>query len=410
MPRLFNFDNKGVIDSSIYLFVVINFYNFLNYLFQFISARMLGSEGYSSVAVFMGLVYVLIIPSSSILTIISRYTTLFISRGESRNVGELVRKTNSKFIKISLLLFILLAFLSPFVGKFLNIDAGIIVLSALLGIAMISLSVYRGAFQGMKRFRAFGISYLSEGITKVAISIALIMAIGVYGAIIGYTMSFFISLGVSFLLIKDIFKDKEKNFKAEGIYGYSLPVLITLTGITLLYSLDLILIKRFFPADIAGKYAAIALLGKAIFFATNPISMAAFPFMSEHYDTKNKVGSPLMKALISVALIGGIALTIYALFPSTIVKLFFGQEYMPFVQFLVYPGAAMFLLSISNMFAFYNLSNNNYKANYIILLAIFIQIILISMFHATIMQFMTSLLATQIFLIIMMGLIHLIKR
>ncbi len=392
-----------VVKASAYLFIALNIYNFLNYLFQFISARMLGAEGYSNIAVFMGVVYLLIIPSASILTIVSRYTTFFSASGRKGDIATIIRKASLKFIKIGAVMFFLLTVLSPFIGRFLKVNIGIIILSAFLGGAMLILSVYRGALQGMKRFREFGISYLTEGASKVILAVLLISFFGVIGAVMGYVASFFISLGVSFFFIKDILKEKSRNGNISGIYNYSFPVLATLAGITLLYSIDLIIAKRFFPDDIAGKYAAIAMLGKAIFFATSPISLAAFPFMSEHYDAKKNGKSPMGKAMLIILLICSIAMLFYAIMPDFIINILFGKEYTEFSQYLIYTGLSMSLLSISNMFAYYNLSNKNYNSNYLIILAVVLQIILMSIFNNTIMQFILAFLFSQIFLLILMA-------
>ena len=56
-------------------------------------------------------------------------------------------------------------------------------------------------------------------------------------------------------------------------------------AIVLMYSLDIILAKRFFSAEDAGKYAVISMLGKMIFFGTAAIGKAMFPFTSENYES-----------------------------------------------------------------------------------------------------------------------------
>ncbi len=397
--------------SSIYVLFAINLYNFLNYTFHVVSSNLLDRAAYGILATVMSMVYIIAVPNDSIQTIISRYVTRFCVDHEKSRITALVKKTFKRFLLWSFVLFGLFLIISPLISSMLKINVGIIILSGTLLLFVLLLPIPRGVLQGMKRFTGFSFSFVSEGLIKVLFAFLLIsVGLGVYGSVIGLVCSIIFALVLSFFLIRDVIRVETKDdIKVSGIYSYSLPVIISIGAITLMYSLDIILAKIFFDPQIVGDYAVISMLSKIIFFGTMPISRAVFPYMSEKHDLKKSQRSVLLKSFGLVFLGAGVVLLIYYLFPEFMISIF-NKKYMGLSELLIYPAIAMAILSLSNIFVFYNLSNNNYQFNYFVILAVLLQIVLVSLMHGSMTSFVYALVISNTALFAFLLLNHFLKR
>ena len=391
------------VKGSLILLISMNLFNFLNYVFHFVSARLLGPINYGILAVLMSIVYIFNIPNETIQTITSRYATKFNINKENGKIKNLIVKSIKRFLFLGIISFLVFTAISPFLGDFLFINPGLLILTGFTLIGIFLLPITRGALQGKKKFNSLGFSYLSEGVVKVAFTVSLILlGFGVYGAMGAVISGIFVSFAISFIPLRKVLKSKIEKEKIKGIYSYSIPVLISLTGITFLYSIDIILAKRFFPEEIVGNYAVISMLSKIIFFGTWPISKAMFPIASEKHDKKSGSMKIFKKSISIVFVLAAFALLIYFLIPKSIVRILYGSQYVSMASLLIYPSIAMAILALTNIFILYNLCIERGKRNYVILFFVVLQIVLLSLFHSSLIQFASMLILVNALLLFTM--------
>jgi O-antigen/teichoic acid export membrane protein len=226
----------------------------------------------------------------------------------------------------------------------------------------------------------------------------IVFGFGLYGAVSGLLLGIIIAFVFSFFLLGDVLKEKTaKRLHIGEIKAYSLPVLVSFISITVFYSIDLILAKIFFPT-IAGEYASISMLSKILYFGSLPISKVMFPLSS---DKETRISSKILKkALLLTGMLCLAGLIVYILIPGFIVNLFYGSKYLSMAGLLFLPSIAMFLLSFSNIFVLYNLSNKRYNINYFVIFFAVLQIVLMSIFNKSILQFIYAYIASSALLLI----------
>lgn len=159
---------------------------------------------------------------------------------------------------------------------------------------------------------------------------------------------------------------------------------------------DFILAKYLLPAEEAGYYAALSLLGKIIFFSTWVITGLIFNLLKEA-KPKNKPFI-LKRAVILTILISLSFVILYYLFPELIIVISFGFDYLTLAPFLGLFGLTMTLLSLANLLTYYFLVLNPKKILWPLALAWFFQIIAISFWHQTVFQFASVMLLIAVFL------------
>jgi len=400
MLKKFNYIKRDeLVRGSFILFTMLLFYNILNYVFQISMARMLGPADYSILAALMSIIYVFSIPNEAIQTVVSTLTSRLNTKNKLGMIKDLLIRSLSKGTALALVLFIVFIPVAIFLSNFLSISISLLIITGLFIFNVFTFSVTRGILQGSKKFKALGSNLIIESFLKVVFSIILV-TIGwkVYGAIFGVILGWIISFILSFYLIKTITKAKRKKEDFGNIYSNNLPVLIAMTSVVLMYSLDIIFARRFFSPFNAGEFAFVSLIGKVIFFVSMAIGKALLPISTEGF-TKGKETSKLFKkSVFLVTCISLIALLLYYSYPEQIIKLISlgSNQYLGASHLLFEVGLAYAFLSISNIIILYRISINKIsKEAYSLLIFPIIQIILFFIYNNNLSEFTLALLISN---------------
>lgn len=393
--------NNEFLKGSLILFFMINIFNLLNYFFHFFMARMLSVSEYGVLAVLTSFIYFFNILASTIQTLTSRYTAKFNTKKESGKIKKLMFLFLSRGIFIASIIFFLFAFLSIFFSWFLKINFSLFLLTGIFIFCVILTSSTRGILQGLKKFKELGTNMISESVLKILIALILVyFGLGIKGAMIGVVISPFIAFFIAFVYLKKILKKREEKIKIKKFWEYSLNVFIGMIGIVLLYTIDIILARRFFSPEIAGKYAVASMIGKMIFFGTYGISQSMFPIVTEKYEKKENTKEILKKSLLIVFLISSIALIIIYFFPSLLIKVLFGDKYIDVSNILIYTSIAYVFISLTNISVFYSLKKKENKIIYFILFSVIAEIVVISIFKKSLFSYSLSLMIINILIFI----------
>lgn len=401
-----------LLKGSIILIIMIGVYNIFNYVFQMSMAKILGPADYGILAVLMSFVYIFGIPSEAIQTIITRYTSRFNSRKKYGKIKDLLYRSLKKGIIFSVIAFLVFFFLSFWFSAVLKINAWLLIITGLLIFSAFISPIVRGILQGQKKFFGLGANLIIESMIKVIFSVIFVLiGLRVYGAIAGVMIGIIIAFLLGIFFIRKVIKARRKTSKFTGIYLYNLPVIIAMTSIVLIYSIDVIIARIVFSPEEAGIYAFVSLIGKAIFFSSSAIGKAMFPLASEHFSNRIKTDKILKKSLIIISLISGFALIFFLLIPEQIIYVISlgSSQYLPASGILFILGLAFTFASFSYALILYGLSIDRInKSAYFLLFFFIIETGLLVFFGNSLMAFSIILLAVN--LLMMLFSIYLIKR
>jgi len=267
--------------------------------------------------------------------------------------------------------------------------------------SVFSTPIVRGVLLGRKKFTSLGFSLVSEASLKLSVAILLvIIGFGVFGAIIGILFGSLVGFGLSLYFNKDIIKEKREEVILKEIYPKSFKYSLTMLIILLVFSIDIILAKRFFISELAGKYAVISILGKMVFFITIAISKAMFPLASERHDNNIESEGLFKKSLLLVTSLCVFAVLIYSFFPELIINLLYGNQYIEMAPYLIYSGIAFSFLSLSNLVLIYGLSTDRLRNAYYLLTFLVIEITLLFLFHNSILEYILAFMVSNIIMFI----------
>ena len=399
-------ESKGFIRGSMILLVTSTMAAAINYVFQFGMGRLLGPADYGILATFYSILYIMSAPTQAVQLTITKFIAEFKAQNQFSEIKDLLFRSTKKIFLLSVAVFLIFAVLSPQISKFLNISqTSITIAFSFVFLGLFILPGARGFLQGMQKFKALGLSMITESTIKLVLSLILVFAgFSVAGAVWGTNISLFLAFIIVVLLMFRLLKKYEitslDNEKKSEIYKYAIPMLVALSSITALYSIDVILVKHFFVAEEAGIYAAASLIAKIIFFGLMPISNAMFPKIAELKAKSQGYGNVFIKSIAIVTGLSALATAVYYLAPGFVDKLLFGPEYAATVPLIGLFGAAISLLSISYVFVNYFLAIG--KTRFVYMLPVFavVETALIWFWHASLWQILILITAVMSALLI----------
>lgn len=372
-----------------------------NYGLNILLARTLGPELFAEANILAAIILVL----SFIAMGVQLSVTKFIAEADASQ-NSLMSYFQKKGFILSLLLTILLIISAPMLKKFLGFQdlSPLVILFAGIPFYM-AMSINRGYHQGRQSFNNLSASYLIEMLSRVIITLLLVFffgeSVGLINAVaVGFLISFLVaylfkkpSYGKNSLVSSEIKKRVISVFMMIGIYELS-QVIIN--------NSDIFLVKHFFNAQEAGLYSTLALLGKAVFFATWVIVMIIFPKIIEKNKRGEETTTLFWKAFAFIAFIGCAAIVVCAALGEFAILITFGSEYISISSLLWKYALATTLFALANIFVYYYVSLENYIPVAITIIFGTIQVISIWFWHQNLETVITVqiLIMTQLLLIL----------
>lgn len=380
-----------LISGSFFVLVGTTASSFLAFILNVYFARNLTYSDYGTFASLMSLITLVIIPASSLSSIIVRYAAQFFSKNENQRAGAFYIKSFKYLLLFSVILNIGIIGLSPLILSFLKInDIGLVIMVG-FSISIFYLATLNMAFiQSMLKFKLLGSLYLIAGIGKLISGIVLIiMGFKVYGALAAVIIFSLLDFVFGFIPLKSVILNagKKIDIGRNDIVSYAVPTTIAIFSLSSFISTDVLVVKHFFNSQDAGFYGGLSLIGKVIFYFTGPIPIAMFPLIVKRHTNKENYNN-LFYIALSLVLIPSVLMTgFYFLFSKFTVSIFLGGgEYLSVAPYLGLFGVFLTIYSVNNVFVSFFLSIKKTRVFLIALLFAVLQIILMWFYHSDFSQ------------------------
>jgi len=387
-----------------------------NYLYHLLMGRMLGPTDYGILASLISLSYLLSIPTATLNLVLVKFVSAFKGKKDFNAIRGLFKVSAQKILPFVLVFLLIFLILTPFIISFLHLNSSLPFILVLLAFFIsVFLTINRAFLQGLLRFGYFSFSSILEIFLKLSLAIPLVIwGFKVNGALFGFLVGGIFGYLFTLIPLRWLFEKKNQKLKMgkKKILSFTLPVFFSTLAFTSLFTSDVVLVRHFLPGQESGFYAALALLGKIIFFATSPIVAVSFPLISERHASGDKYRHLLWTSL---GLVGGIcflAMTVYFLFPSFLIKILYGSQYLPAVPFLGIFAVFLTLYSLSFLFVNFFLSIGRVKTVILPVVAGIFQIIFICFFHQNLRQiiFISVALAALLLVSLLLYCLQTIKK
>lgn len=252
--------------------------------------------------------------------------------------------------------------------------------------------ILRGALlRGKQRFGLVSAGNLIAAGTKIVFSAALVAAglgtIGAIGGIVAAQTAAWIfvgawayRLGLKHIPGKRLRLPNMRLLLPELKYGAF--VLLGSLAITLQYSIDILVVKHYFDAHVAGLYAAVAAVARVLFFLTASIPQVLISAVRMHHaPSKNK--ALLVKSGVLLCALGLPTLAILCLAPGPVIRVLMGGSYEGLASLLPRLAIAIFVVSVTNLMVSYYLALRRYGIAVVVALGVIVTFALLLWQHQT---------------------------
>lgn len=382
-----------VVNGSIVMLLSTTLVSLLNFAYNVVMARMLGPSRFGHVTAMVTLLML----ASAVTLAFQLVCAKFVARNERPGAKAAVyRSLRYKAWILSVALGgALFAARNPVAG-YLHLPDGDIPAVLAIGIAVyVPLGVRRGAMQGLCSFGRLSVSFVIEAITRFLAGVILVgVGYGVLGAVGAISAAvvaayFFPPLG------PELRAKSEPGIPAS--FGEGIQAIVFFVGQVIINNIDIILVKHFFTPELAGLYAAVALVGRLVYFASWQVVSAMFP-VSAAAKPKDEDPHLVSWSLLAVLGISVLFVLILSLFPHLVIQTILGVSFHQGEPLLALYAAATGLYSLSVVLMTYEMSRRIANTGWLQLLFSGVLVVAITAFHNTLRQ----VIAVQIILMAVM--------
>ncbi len=371
------------------LFVSMTIVNAGNYLFNLILGRWLGPAAFADLSLIVTMMLMITFVTVTFQLTAARFAAVHTADDDPVQLANVRRWLTWVAWGLGIFLFLLLGAGAPLWQQFFHTVSPwpFVILSVGLPFYFVQ-GVDRGVLQGQTRFGRLAVSYQAEMWVRLVTAVAFV-AIGwsVSGAVGGITLSFLATWLVARSAGKGLpIAQALDRLDQKAVMLFAGPVIVAHISQILINNSDILVVKRFFEAEEAGLYAALALIGRIVFFATWSVVTVLFPIVAQ----KHKKGEPhrhlLYISMGLVAAVSGGILIATVLFPEFIVNILFGAAYLSVAPLLWRYALATSIYALANVVITYRLSIGDGAGSVIAVIGGAAQVVLLWLFHTTLLQ------------------------
>jgi len=360
-----------------------NLYNFGQFVYHFLTGRLLGTSLYGEFAsVISVLGFIGVIQLSLSLTVVK-----FIAvEKKQKDIDNITKWIFWWSFLIGAVVSLGLLALSPFLSNFLKFqDSRAMLVLVPVVFFFFMANTARSIFQGLLKFGSFVAVLLSESAVKLILStILILLGFSVFGATVGLLVGIFVSLLVAYFLLREhLAGGRGGRPDIAPMLRFTGPVFVQGLALTSMYTTDFLLVKHFFSPHAASIYGSLAVLGRVVFFGTSPITQVMFPVVTKKYSHGEKYHNMLFLSLILAASFSLFVTVFYFVVPNFPIIVLYGSEFLGGASILWWFGLFMGLLGLANMLTQFYLSVGKTKVVLLFLSAAILQIILVWMNHTS---------------------------
>jgi len=371
--------------AVVFLFASTLIVNIGNYGLNVALARWLGPVGFSEANIIAIIAMLFSFVGMGLQLMTTRFVSEYNAENNSTESLSFLKFVKSASIKIGLIVTVVLLIISTMIASYLNFESSVPLMIIFIGIVPYFLmSIHRGYHQGVQDFKKLAFTYVVEMIVRLVLTISLLIFFIDYNisseiVALGFLASFVITF------LQSNVKSEIKLALTPEVKSRILKVIALISfyelSQILINNSDVILVKHYFDNENSGLYASIALIGRAVFFATWIVVTILFPKVID----KEKRGEPhqhlFFNSLVIVFIIDIVFVAICYLLDDFIIGVAFGEAYLSVSSLLWQYTLSTSLFALANVFVYYFMSLQKYLPVYISIVAGILQIIFISLFN-----------------------------
>lgn len=368
-------------------------------IFLGVFSHRLRPADYGAVFTVITLLNLILVPATALTLLMARETSRDHANGRHAPSTALLRGGTGALLVLGTGMGLVLVLASPFLTRFLDVEMPLL-WAAAGGIPFtVALPLLLGELQGSQRFLAFSLIMVGQAALKLAAAVVLGTVFGPAGVIAGISIGTLLAYVSARRLIRRKLAMRPRLPWLRPAVSYLSVVLPSTLAIALLLSADAVIVKHFFSARQAGEFAAVAALGRGIFFASSGVAAVLFPKMVFRHEQRENQTHLVLGSLVLVMLGGGFGWFLLSIMARPILVGFAGAAYAAGADYLSWYAFGMTLLGAATVLIATHQSRGNPTFLAIVIPVTVLEPVLITLLHSTLVQVVQVMDGAMIFLV-----------
>ena len=358
----------------------------LGVAFQSIVSHTLRPTDFGSVFAVMSVITLIGLPATAFTLLMAREASRSRATGRWASSRALLWQCNQTLLILGAAIGIAMFVLAGPIGELIGAPIAML-LAAAAGIPFaLALPVLLGEFQGEQRFVAYAALAVGQAALKLAGAVLVGAIIGPVGVIVGVSGAAALIYAIGLLLLRQELRARPRLSWWRQSSPYLMIVVPSTLALAALLNTDILFVKHFFPSSDAGRYAAVAALGRAIFWASSGVATVLFPKVvfrgAKGLGTSRLVGLSL--ALVAVG--GLIGIVLLASGSRWLLTLFAGAAYADAATYVLGYSIGMILLGCAAVLIASLQSRGRPQFLAVLIPLAAVEPVLLTMFHDSLWQ------------------------
>lgn len=381
-----------------------NIGNFFAYVYHFVIGRLLPPAEYGEVGAILSLLGLL----SVLVSFFGLVIVKFVSSSDEKELGGILAWFYGMGFKFALVVSVLVFLASPIISRFLHIELPVIVLIGPIFLVSTLSLILRSFLHGLVRFKSMVVSANVEMILRLVFGVVfIVLGFSVFGVVAGYLLASVANFFILRSLLKDYRIREVKGLfdKHKDVFLYAIPIFVSSFFSYALISLDVIVVKHYFPAEDAGVYTVLSTLGRIVFYAVAPVSSVMFPIIVKRKANKLEYKSIFRLSILMSGLVVAVIILAYRFLPGLVVGVLYGAgRYTGAYQFLPWFGVFVGFYTLGTQVVNYYLSLDKTNVVVLVPLTLATQVAGFILYHESLLNIvLVSTVATGIFFAVLVG-------
>jgi len=312
-----------IVSGSVVLLSGSSLTTAINLAYNIVVAQFLGPKGFGHATV----VYTLLTVLSAVTLSFQIISTKLVAQQTSpENMAAVYRSFHRSAWACGLMVAFVVLLFRHAISAYLRLpDPALIGLLAIGAAFYVPLGSRRGYIQGTYGFQRLAVNLVLEGAVRLGGSFVMIVAgYGVRGVIAANAAAIAIAYFAMASRLPARVRTPIRTSYALRETGHAL---VFFSGQVLINNCDIVLVKHFFPAQMAGLYAAVAMVGRVIFAFSSAVVNTTVPVVAGTRDEERKDLRVLATSLLLVLGIGSALAAVLFVTPAQIWTWLFGAGF-----------------------------------------------------------------------------------
>lgn len=357
----------------------------INYASNIVFSRVLTPASFGDLTALLALTVIAAVPSGAAQTVIADRLASQMAAGERAKAAYLIRYAAAHLGVYAVILGAVYLVSTPFLGDLLSLQSPstVIALAPMLMLSFFTPLAF-GILQGLERFVALGLVMFWIAVSRIAFGVPWALSDfggGPGGALLGMAVGNLVALVATIWIIREYVLRRGTGAATTGVRRR--PDTVTLSaggafiGFAILSNFDVVLAKIALDPGESGHYAALATIGKIIFFLPSAVALLMVPWAARARVQHGSSAHVLRLSALAVAATTLVLIVPAAAAPEFVIRTMFGSEYVGAAGGVLPIALAGAGLALVNLLVVYTVAIRDRRWLLLLLASVSIQVVAI---------------------------------